>query len=64
MYFSGVVYVAQREAGIMNPKAPHGLKYVGSEDATTCHIIVIRNQNSGKTALAHLGSFHLQTVQF
>ena len=48
----------------MTPKATHGLKYVGSEDATTCHIIVIRDQNSGKTALAHLGSFHLQTVQF
>jgi len=50
----GVVYVGQREAGIMTPKATHGLKYVGSEDATTCHIIIIRNQNSGKTALAHL----------
>ena len=38
----------------MAPKASHGLRYVGSEDATTCHIVVIRNKNSGKTALAHL----------
>ena len=52
--FSGVVYVGQREAGILCPNSSHGLKFVGSEDATTCHIVVIREQNSGKTALIHL----------
>lgn len=50
----GVVYVGQREAGILCPNSSHGLKFVGSEDATTCHIVVIREQNSGKTALIHL----------
>ena len=52
--FSGVVYVGQREAGILCPNSSHGLKFVGSEDATTCHIVVIRDQNSGKSALIHL----------
>jgi len=50
----GIVYVGQREAGILSPNSSHGLKYVGSEDATTCHIVVFRQKNSGKTALVHL----------
>jgi len=40
----------------MSPEQKSGLKFLGSEDATTCHIIVIINQKSRLTALAHLDS--------
>lgn len=39
---------------IIDATKKHGLYHLGSEDATTCHIIVIKNPNNGKTALAHL----------
>ena len=45
-----VLYTLAKES----PNSSHGLKFVGSEDATTCHIVVIREQSSGKTALIHL----------
>ena len=49
-----VIYVGQREVAILDPNQSFGLKSLGSEDATTCHIIVMRNPQSGKCALAHL----------
>ena len=51
---SDVIYVGQREVAILNPHQNFGLQYIGSEDATTCHIITMRNPQSGKCALAHL----------
>ena len=51
---SDVIYVGQREVAILNPGQNFGLRYIGSEDATTCHIITMRNPQSGKCALAHL----------
>lgn len=52
----GLIYVGQREVAVMSPEQKSGLKFLGSEDATTCHIIVIINQKSRLTALAHLDS--------
>ena len=61
MYLScknGLVYVGQSEVGIIDPKniPNHGLTVLGSEDATTCHIVIFRHCSTGKTALAHLDS--------
>lgn len=53
----GLVYVGQREVAVIDPSSMtknHSLTYLGSEDATTCHIIILKNSKSGKTALAHL----------
>ena len=55
-YFLGLIYVGQREVVLMSPEHKSGLKFLGSEDATTCHIIVIINQQTRLTALAHLDS--------
>merc|ERR1711953_1479668 len=41
-----VIYVGQREVAILNPNQNFGLQYIGSEDATTCHIITMRNPQS------------------
>ena len=49
-----MIYVGQREVAILNPNKLFGLKFIGSEDATTCHIIVMRNAQTGLCALAHL----------
>lgn len=48
----GLVYVGQREVAFLNPTST--LNVLGSEDATTCHIVVMRNPDSGLTCLAHL----------
>ena len=49
------MYVGQREVAILSSNQTNGLKYLGSEDATTCHIIILSNVQTEKTALAHLG---------
>ena len=54
--FSGLVYVGQREVAFLNTNQEFGLNYLGSEDATTCHIIVLQNSRTKLTALAHLDS--------
>jgi len=50
------VYVGQREMAIVS--SDDGVDMLGSEDATTCHIVVLRNitNNKGVTGLAHLDS--------
>ena len=30
------------------------VNYFGSEDATTCHVLVLRHRSTGATALAHI----------
>ena len=52
--FLGLVYVGQREVAYLNPNQDFGLNFLGSEDATTCHIIVLQNLRTKFTALAHL----------
>jgi protein N-terminal asparagine amidohydrolase len=49
----GLLYVGQRE---MAAVAPHdkNVHVIGSDDATTCIIVVIRHSGSGAIALAHL----------
>uniref|UniRef100_A0A1L8E2M8 Putative asparagine amidohydrolase n=1 Tax=Nyssomyia neivai TaxID=330878 RepID=A0A1L8E2M8_9DIPT len=49
----GLLYVRQRE---MAAVAPHdkNVTIIGSDDATTCIIVVVRHSGSGAVALAHL----------
>ena len=61
---SGLVYVHQREFALSHPGDPNA-RYLGSEEATTCHVVVIREPQSGATVLAHLdcgNSTHLRKV--
>jgi len=46
------VYVGQREAAVVAPG--DSVRMLGSEDATTCHVIVLRDSHTGVTGLAHL----------
>ena len=46
------IYVGQREFAIVANDDPHGFHWLGSDDATTCHILVLDNQVA--VALAHL----------
>lgn len=49
----GLLYVGQRE---MAAVAPHdkNVNIIGSDDATSCIIVVVRHSGSGAVALAHL----------
>jgi hypothetical protein len=51
---NNTVYISQREVAILvNQRAPHDpIKAVGSDDATTCHILFLRTPHV--TAVAHL----------
>ena len=46
------LYVGQREMAVIAPG--DNMNMIGSEDATTCHIVVIRDKHTGVTGLAHL----------
>ncbi|XP_069841511.1 protein N-terminal asparagine amidohydrolase isoform X2 [Dendropsophus ebraccatus] len=46
------LYVQQRELAATTPD-DSSISILGSEDATTCHIIVLRHTGSGATCLAH-----------
>ncbi|XP_072168214.1 protein N-terminal asparagine amidohydrolase-like [Diadema setosum] len=48
-----LLYVNQRELAVTHPD-DNVVRFLGSDDATTCHIIVIRHTDSGATGLAHL----------
>lgn len=48
------VYVGQRETAVV--ALGDALSMIGSEDATTCHVVVLRDMASGVTGLAHLDS--------
>lgn len=49
----GLLYVRQRE---MAAVAPHdkSVNIIGSDDATTCIIVVVRHSGSGAVAMSHL----------
>ena len=46
--------MGQREMAVVAPG--DNVSMVGSEDATTCHIVIIRDDHTGVTGLAHLDS--------
>ncbi|XP_071962514.1 protein N-terminal asparagine amidohydrolase-like [Antedon mediterranea] len=48
----GLLYVKQREFACTHPD-DDVIHVLGTEDATTCHIIVVRHKGSGVTCLAH-----------
>ncbi|XP_077131231.1 protein N-terminal asparagine amidohydrolase isoform X2 [Ranitomeya variabilis] len=49
---NGFLYVQQRELAATTP-GDSSISILGSEDATTCHIVVLRHTGSGATCLAH-----------
>lgn len=46
------LYIGQKEAAVVGPGDP--MVMLGSEDATTCHIVIVRDVETGVTGLAHL----------
>jgi hypothetical protein len=41
-----------------------GLDIIGSEDATTCHIVFLVHRDSGTAAVAHLGTRSLNILVY
>ncbi|KAM9363042.1 protein N-terminal asparagine amidohydrolase [Symphorus nematophorus] len=48
-----LLYVQQREFAATTPE-DNCVSVIGSEDATTCHLVVLRHTGSGAVCLAHL----------
>ncbi|CAL4122521.1 unnamed protein product, partial [Meganyctiphanes norvegica] len=48
----GFVYVAQGEYAVVKGSDAK-VKFLGSDDATTCHIVMLRHPDSGTSAVAH-----------
>ncbi|XP_040589494.1 protein N-terminal asparagine amidohydrolase isoform X3 [Mesocricetus auratus] len=48
----GLLYVQQRELAVTTPK-DGSISILGSDDATTCHIVVLRHTGNGATCLTH-----------
>ncbi|KAM6379132.1 protein N-terminal asparagine amidohydrolase isoform 2-T2 [Pluvialis apricaria] len=48
----GLLYVQQREFAVTTPR-DGSVSILGSDDATTCHIVVLRHTGSGATCLTH-----------
>ncbi|XP_060634218.1 protein N-terminal asparagine amidohydrolase [Anolis sagrei] len=48
----GLLYVQQREFAATTPR-DGSVSILGSDDATTCHLVVIRHTGSGATCLTH-----------
>ena len=46
------LYVGQKEVAVVSPG--DNVNMVGSEDATTCHILILRDGHTGVTGLAYL----------
>ncbi|KAK7111667.1 protein N-terminal asparagine amidohydrolase-like [Littorina saxatilis] len=55
----GLLYVGQREYGGTSPE-DDVIKIIGSEDATTCHISVLRHTGSGATCVLHFDGCETQ----
>ncbi|XWS35474.1 hypothetical protein CRYUN_Cryun20dG0000400 [Craigia yunnanensis] len=55
------VYLFQREYATVDPALVH---YVGSDEATTCVGLVIRNRKNGMTSVAHMDSPKLVDIGF
>ena len=50
------MYVGQREMAVASAEDAAGVQLLGSEDATTCHVVVLRDAAAGVTGLAHIDS--------
>uniref|UniRef100_A0ABI7Y0K8 N-terminal asparagine amidase n=1 Tax=Felis catus TaxID=9685 RepID=A0ABI7Y0K8_FELCA len=48
----GLLYVQQRELAAASPQ-DGSISILGSDDATTCHIVVLRHTGNGATCLTH-----------
>ncbi|KAK2146211.1 hypothetical protein LSH36_624g01074 [Paralvinella palmiformis] len=48
----GLLYVNQREFAVVSQQNGN-VRIIGSDDATTCHIVIIRHSGTGVTGLAH-----------
>ncbi|KAL8175554.1 UNVERIFIED_CONTAM: Protein N-terminal asparagine amidohydrolase [Gekko kuhli] len=48
----GLLYIQQREFAATTPK-DGSVSVLGSDDATTCHLVVLRHTGSGATCLTH-----------
>lgn len=59
---NGTLYVGQREFAVV-PGYDDRVLYVGSEDATTCHVVIFRHKQTASVAVAHFdGGKHEETV--
>lgn len=52
-----LLYVQQREFAATTP-ADNCVSVIGSDDATTCHLVVLRHTGSGAVCLAHCDGFN------
>jgi len=50
-----LVYACQREMIVTHP-GNQSVSIIGTEDATTCHVIVLREPSTGATGIAHFDS--------
>ncbi|XP_054990630.1 protein N-terminal asparagine amidohydrolase [Sorex araneus] len=48
----GLLYVQQRELAVTSPE-DGSVSILGSDDATTCHFVILRHTGSGATCLTH-----------
>uniref|UniRef100_UPI00398E8D72 protein N-terminal asparagine amidohydrolase-like n=1 Tax=Pristiophorus japonicus TaxID=55135 RepID=UPI00398E8D72 len=48
----GLLYIQQREFAATTPQ-DGSVSILGTEDATTCHLVVLRHTGSGATSLGH-----------
>ena len=53
----GLLYVTQGEMCVTHPH-DEVIRYIGSSDATTCHIVIIRDPLTGVAGAAHMDSVH------
>jgi len=51
----GVLYITQKEYAVLNSSDEH-FSVVGTDDATTCHIVVLVNREESSTCVAHIDS--------
>ena len=51
----GVLYVTQKEYAVLN-SGDENFSIVGTDDATTCHIVVLVNREESSTCVAHIDS--------
>jgi len=53
----GLLYVAQDEWACTYPGDPGNTKIIASSDATTCHVVIVRDPVTGAVALCHISDF-------
>ena len=53
------LYVGQREYATVQQSDPH-IDIIGSDDATTCHIVLFVDENNGNSSLCHFDGSDLR----